>query len=276
MNNLINITTNEQGSQVVSARELHEFLEVNSNFTEWMGRMIGYGFEEDVDYVTFSEKRNRQTLKQYAITLDMAKELSMIQRSEKGKQARKYFIESEKQLKAIRLDSYMIDDPEERALAWIKERKEVALQLEAAETKVKQAKKAKGRISSSREASVMAKLGVLKRENEKLKTLKTVNKKVSTSILISNFEELRIIGTSAKKVHKNIKEFVKQAYNKAVPSTEALFDLLEINGYGKKDTDDVGHYFFSWDVKSKKDDILRLFEEVKKQLGDNESNMFVF
>ena len=108
MNNLINITTNEQGSQVVSARELHEFLEVGAKFADWIPRMIGYGFEENIDYSTLLKKENRQTLKEYAISLDMAKELSMIQRSEKGKQARKYFIDSEKQLKAIQEDRFSI------------------------------------------------------------------------------------------------------------------------------------------------------------------------
>jgi len=108
MNNLISITTNEQGSQVVSARELHEFLEVGTKFADWMPRMIGYGFEENIDYSTLLKKENRQTLKEYAITLDMAKELSMIQRSDKGKQARKYFIDSEKQLKDIQEDRFSL------------------------------------------------------------------------------------------------------------------------------------------------------------------------
>ena len=108
MRDLINITPNEQGSQVVSARELHEFLEVGADFSHWIKRMIEYGFTENEDYSTFVKKDGRQTLKEYAISLDMAKELSMIQRSDKGKQARKYFIDSEKQLKAIQEDRFSI------------------------------------------------------------------------------------------------------------------------------------------------------------------------
>jgi anti-repressor protein len=73
MNNLINITTNEQGSQVVSARELYEFLGVNAKFADWIKRMLDYGFTENEDYTTFLKKENRQTLKEYAITLDTAK-----------------------------------------------------------------------------------------------------------------------------------------------------------------------------------------------------------
>jgi anti-repressor protein len=111
MNSLIIITTNEKGSQVVSARELHEFLEVNAKFADWIKRMLDYGFNENEDYsIILKNEKNSvgRSTKEYAITLDMAKELSMIQRSEKGKQARKYFIESEKQLKAIQEDRFSI------------------------------------------------------------------------------------------------------------------------------------------------------------------------
>ena len=112
---LIKITTNENGVQCVSARELHEFLEIGKVFGAWINDMIGYGFEENVDYTTYwSDSKNgnaveylgspqkmsaRGYTKEYIITIDMAKELSMIQRTEKGKQARLYFIECEKKLK---------------------------------------------------------------------------------------------------------------------------------------------------------------------------------
>ncbi len=115
MNELISVTKNENGDLLVSARELHEFLEVNSNFTTWMKRMISYGFEENIDYTTFwSDSKNGSAVEylgssqkmsasgyesNYALKLDMAKEIAMIQRSEKGKQARLYFIECEKQLR---------------------------------------------------------------------------------------------------------------------------------------------------------------------------------
>jgi anti-repressor protein len=119
MNELMKITTNEQGSQVVSARELHTFLEMSEQFHEWIPRMIGYGFEENVDYVPMNINLSRserskgrfttnQSRTEYALTLDMAKEIAMIQRSEKGKQARKYFIDSEKQLKAIQEDRFSL------------------------------------------------------------------------------------------------------------------------------------------------------------------------
>lgn len=106
-NELIKVTINEEGKQLVSARELHEFLEIGTRFNDWFSRMVEYGFAQDVDYEKIinevcTQKRVR-TYEQvdYAISLDMAKEISMIQRSEKGKQARLYFIECEKQLKEV-------------------------------------------------------------------------------------------------------------------------------------------------------------------------------
>ena len=88
-------------NNTVSARELHEFLEIRTQFTKWFERMIGYGFEENSDFRAISQKRltaqgNITTYIDYEITLDMAKEISMIQRNEKGKQARQYFIQCEK------------------------------------------------------------------------------------------------------------------------------------------------------------------------------------
>lgn len=100
---LIKITTNENGEQLVSGRELHKFLEVTERYSNWFERMMKYGFTENVDFVgckVFNTLAN-QELQDHAMTLDMAKEISMIQRSEKGKQARQYFIQVEKEYKEI-------------------------------------------------------------------------------------------------------------------------------------------------------------------------------
>ena len=90
-------------NNTVSARELHEFLEVGTRFNDWFNRMISYGFEENSDFRLVTQKRATNNPKNpittyidYEITIDMAKELSMIQRTEKGKQARQYFIQCEK------------------------------------------------------------------------------------------------------------------------------------------------------------------------------------
>lgn len=98
--NLI-VKENELG-QVISARELHEFLEVKRDFTTWVkGRIEKYNFTEGEDFqVTFSFHQNGgkggRPKEDYLLTLDMAKEVSMIENNEKGRQARKYFIACEK------------------------------------------------------------------------------------------------------------------------------------------------------------------------------------
>ncbi|MGX7195214.1 antA/AntB antirepressor family protein [Enterococcus olivae] len=103
MNELIKVTTNENNERLVSGRELHEFLEVKDNYTDWFKRMIGYGFTENVDFSTLSEKSDKpfggRPKVNHAVSLDMAKEVSMIQRTEKGKQARQYFVQVEKEYK---------------------------------------------------------------------------------------------------------------------------------------------------------------------------------
>lgn len=103
MQELIQITTGGQGSPVVSARELHEFLEVKSRFNDWIKNRINkYRFNEGADFITLTKilvSGGNET--DYALTLDMAKELAMVERNEKGKQARQYFIEKEKELNAL-------------------------------------------------------------------------------------------------------------------------------------------------------------------------------
>lgn len=85
----------------VSARQLHEGLEINTRFNDWYKRMCEYGFTENVDYQAITQKRvtaqgNETTFMDYKITIDMAKQICMIQRTEKGKQYRQYFIDLEK------------------------------------------------------------------------------------------------------------------------------------------------------------------------------------
>ncbi|MGJ9384291.1 antA/AntB antirepressor family protein [Salipaludibacillus sp. CF4.18] len=96
MNQLIKtIETNDEIA--VSGRELHEFLEVNSNYTTWFERMTDYGFEEEIDFIpNLKESTGGRRSLDHHIKLDAAKEIAMIQRSDKGKQARQYFIQVEK------------------------------------------------------------------------------------------------------------------------------------------------------------------------------------
>lgn len=97
MNELIPITEHN-GKKAVSARELHKFLEATERFSYWFERQKQYGFIDGVDYAGCKEFNTlaNQELDDYALSIDCAKEISMLQRNEKGKQARQYFIEVEK------------------------------------------------------------------------------------------------------------------------------------------------------------------------------------
>ncbi|MGQ7497747.1 phage antirepressor KilAC domain-containing protein [Streptococcus suis] len=97
MNEIININVNDNQEPVVSGRQLHEALGVNSRYTTWFERMTEYGFVEGQDFLPNLGKSTggRQAV-DHIIKLDMAKEIAMIQRSDRGKQVRQYFIQVEK------------------------------------------------------------------------------------------------------------------------------------------------------------------------------------
>ncbi len=98
MNNLITITVNEQQEPVVSGRQLHEALGVKTPYDKWFPRMAEYGFTEKEDFSTFlSESTGGRRAADHIIKLDMAKEIAMIQRTDKGKEVRQYFIQVEKE-----------------------------------------------------------------------------------------------------------------------------------------------------------------------------------
>lgn len=101
MNDLIKINY-ENDRPTVLGRDLHRMLEVNSNYTTWFRRMCEYGFTENADYLTCFPNLEReihggQNKQDHQLTIEMAKEICMLQRSEKGKQIRQYFIEVESQ-----------------------------------------------------------------------------------------------------------------------------------------------------------------------------------
>ncbi len=104
MTELIKVTVQEDGRRAVSARELYDYLNVGTEFVKWINRMFEYGFEEGRDYAMVivkndgNSKGGRSTLIDYALTLDCAKHISMIQRTPQGMKARDYFIEAEKEL----------------------------------------------------------------------------------------------------------------------------------------------------------------------------------
>lgn len=103
MNELLKIEVNENQEQTVSGRELHMFLGIETPYTKWFERMLQYGFTEGKDYTdknvsVLSDKREREyTQLDHIMKLDMAKELCMLARNDKGKEARQYFLEVERE-----------------------------------------------------------------------------------------------------------------------------------------------------------------------------------
>lgn len=103
MNELIKIDY-ENDRPTISARDLHEFLEVGTAYKDWFPRMCEYGFTKGVDFNPLKNEQVRQegnrmvsrVLDDAQLTIDMAKEICMLQRNERGKQARQYFIQLEK------------------------------------------------------------------------------------------------------------------------------------------------------------------------------------
>ena len=100
MNEVITVTLNDNHEPVVSGRQLHEALEVKTKYADWFNRMIDYGFAENQDFLLLKNEqqtgRGGHNKVDHIIKLDMAKEIAMIQRTERGKQVRQYFIQVEK------------------------------------------------------------------------------------------------------------------------------------------------------------------------------------
>ncbi|MDD5062221.1 MAG: antA/AntB antirepressor family protein [Candidatus Marinimicrobia bacterium] len=118
INQLIPINSQEIDSekvQTVNARDVWKFLEVKTEFADWIQRNIKrYDFIEGIDYVCSSDLTNKQgrgkhKIQEYYVSLDMAKELTMVQNNPKGREARQYFIQCEKMLKKILLRQARID-----------------------------------------------------------------------------------------------------------------------------------------------------------------------
>ncbi|HHL0960514.1 TPA: antA/AntB antirepressor family protein [Serratia marcescens] len=99
----------DEKTLLCDARELHTYLGVRRDFSTWIkNRISGYGFIMGVDYIVVqnlrspnlvSAKSRAQVVDDYHLTLDTAKELAMVERNEKGRQVRRYFIECEKRLR---------------------------------------------------------------------------------------------------------------------------------------------------------------------------------
>jgi anti-repressor protein len=97
MKEIIEVKKDRTGKETVNARELHEFLDSKQEFSTWIKRRIKkFGFLDNIDFVTIDKKVGRQKMNEYHISVEMAKELSMVENNDKGKEARRYFIDIEK------------------------------------------------------------------------------------------------------------------------------------------------------------------------------------
>lgn len=138
MSELIPLTQHD-GIQAVMGRDLYNFLGVETEYRHWLPRMVEYGFEEGKDYAVKNDRvqdslgRSRERTN-HIITLDMAKEISMIQRTEKGKQARQYFLECERKAAALALPQTYAEALRELASTY-EEKEQARRALEVAQPK---------------------------------------------------------------------------------------------------------------------------------------------
>jgi len=106
----------------VNARELHAFLESGQEFANWIkNRIKDFGFINGTDFLTILSKTQGRPRTEYFLSLDMAKELSMLERNDKGRQACRYFIEGERQAKQAAVALPDFTNPAEAARAWAAE-----------------------------------------------------------------------------------------------------------------------------------------------------------
>lgn len=120
MDELIKITEHD-GKRAVSARELHQFLENKRQFADWIKQRIDqYGFVENQDFEVIhnfvKKPEGGRPTTEYALSINMAKELSMVENNENGRMARKYFIECEKKANAPALDDF---DKKLKTASWL-------------------------------------------------------------------------------------------------------------------------------------------------------------
>lgn len=136
---LIKVTTNEQGQKLVSGRELHEVLEIGTKYQDWINRMIEFGFQEDVDFTVITQPTQKRegsrivtrNLENHILTLEMAKHIAMVQRTEIGMKVRNYFIECEK----VAQNPYANLSPELQSIIMLDQKQQM---LEQNQTKLNQ------------------------------------------------------------------------------------------------------------------------------------------
>ena len=153
----------ENGVSLVSARELHEFLEVKTRYNDWIrNRVEKYGFIENEDFTTITKNLvNGGSETNHILKIDMAKELSMVENSDKGRQARKYFIECEKRLKSMNpITMLMSLSKEELAMTTLQlteQIKEKDNKIEQQQAKIVEVKDTVNKITEGVDVALLAK-----------------------------------------------------------------------------------------------------------------------
>lgn len=228
MNN-ITIIEHKELKRAVSAKELYKFLDVRTDYATWIKRMIDCGFEENIDYEVFHNSLvNPNPLggrpsKDYLMTIEMAKEISMLQRTEKGREVRKYFIECERQLKEQQLAVPNFSNPVEAALAWIDEYKAKQLAIEERDIAIK----TKSQINNKITATAMARASVETRRANKLADELGIGKK---------FKQVRAIEWLPDYFDISIVSFYSQfgkALNKFSKDNGFEVKIIDDSKYGK-------------------------------------------
>ena len=242
-NELIKIETREGFGRCVSLRELHEGLGIKTQFTKWAIRMFEYGFEENIDYIPVSQKRltvqgNETTFTDYIVTIDMAKEICMIQRSDIGREFRKYFIECEKQLKEVTQKPLLSKEDE------------LLISIAKATTKETQMI-AVGEYGRYKEEQVREKeVKPLQEENKILAPKADYTDRVlQAEGLITTTLIAKDFGLSARKLNDILnKEGVQYKQGK----TWVLYSKYQDKGYSQTTTDKEGHVNMKWTQAGKK------------------------
>lgn len=188
------------GQRAVSARELHQVLDSRQDFSTWMkNRIEKYGFIENQDFEVFHKfmenPEGGRPLKEYALSIDMAKEIAMVEGNERGRMVRQYFIKCEKELREASLASYQIEDPIVRAEKWIEEQRQ-RKELEARNRELEATNYAKDELIEVQAKEI--KVQAPKAEYYD-KTLQSTSTYTTTQIA-------KEIGTYAEKLNKKLKE----------------------------------------------------------------------
>ena len=239
-NELIKIETREGFGRCVSLRELHEGLGIKTQFTKWAIRMIEYGFTENIDFILISQKRLTNNPKNpfteqtdYIITIDMAKEICMIQRSDIGREFRKYFIECEKQLKEVKSNVPQITEKQQCILAI----------YEGGESGLVAAKRL-----SEIEVEEKTKVLVEKIEEDKPKVEYTDNV-LQAEGLITTTAIAKDFGMSARKLNGILN---KEGIQYKQGGQWFLYSQYQDKGFMQSSTDKEGHISSKWTQTGRK------------------------